>query len=330
MFLFVTALNFCYTDHKAALVTVLVNCNSEINLLGIADGSSVICLGADVIPSRDSVGNTSPLRFTVVDEDQAIGSAEVLAIELVKSGRMGSNFEVRVDDETEPVGYLHIVGFCPDSLSESGARYLAANGYRILSGLHDRLLVHVMDGLGRPLRKRTGLVARFEILQSSEPHTFYSADTQSTVCTRYLQFDSRLSLDLPPVLNEVVLRVSLLDVGAEASNTTAVDSADRNMDGKRVWRVVGSMSKSLSDIVIPLNDRPRLLRRTDLIVTLECHEKNEGSSIFEASSERNGTSGGDQKNLRLRLGLLFVPARLACTKKAIDAVKLFNSKKGKT
>ena len=332
-----TALNFCYLDQSTANVTVLVSFNVDEYSLALNNIASVICLGANAIPHPSRASDSSTIKFTVFDGERHIGVTEVNVMELLSCGVFGSNFHICVAQGKEAVGYLRIVGFCPDSSAESGAAYLEASGCSSSSGLQDRLLVHLMDGLGRPLRSRAALLARFEIIlgKADQPTVFCAAETQSTVSTRYLQFDSRLSLDLPRALDSAILKLSLLNVSlsAEDVNTTEVSSQNQNVPKASQTRLnaLCSITKSLSEIIAPLQDRAKLLKRADIVLSCDCVESTDGSpALFEGSESNEKLNLLDPKVLRLRLGLLLVPGHLASTTKAIDAVKLFYNKKCKS
>jgi hypothetical protein len=252
----------------------------------------------------DAMDSSNRIAITVHQTDDMhtiIGEFSVSTIDLFDYGAAGGLFNT-----TNGLAQVWISCFSPDADGSNSKIYSQFEGaLGILSipktKATDKVLVHVMDGLGCPLRNKSNLVVKFELLEGESRRCVHRVSTSGSTHLRQLTWDQKVLIDLPfrvcdmrdmaPAALNFVLGIALVRPGERGG-------------GEADMEVVADVEKSVADLLHPLSyDGRGSSRRQDffqLILTLQL--KSAFTSLESSKFSTSLSSSGSE--VRLRLGVM--------------------------
>lgn len=160
----------------------------------------------------------------------------------------------------------------------------------------DKVLVHIMDGLGCPLRNKSNLIVKFELLESDSRCIVQSVSTTGSTHLRQLTWDQKLLVDLP---------FKVCDIQAAPSYVMSIAllrPCERSVDSN--LEVVAETEKNLTDLLVPLSqDSRNTSRRHDFIQSILSLQLKPAFTTLESSKFSTSLSSSGSE-VRLRVGLM--------------------------
>ena len=288
------------------MFSLRVRRNEEF-LADVAGANSILLLGD--FPSDVHASDKLSISVHSQTGGVEIGTIDITVADLYGHGCSGGLFSSHCGSAR-----VWMSCFCPDIGAGATSKQFV-NSFQTFAppseSSNSKLLIHVMDGLGCPVRNKSNLVVRFDVLESSmeskSPQCpLTSASTSGSTHLRQLAWDQKIVLGLPfrisaaeeAPLPGAVLGVSLLHARQVEDGDQATDSLSiASMEGSGM-DVIARTESGLADLLLLVTPNKTTGRQSDqaqLVMSLQVSPK--------YISAETSTYSVAQSSVRIRLGL---------------------------